>query len=131
MDKVQKNILNDDELNSLYITSTNIIEILNKIKTSECDMEEIASFLKSLKYEQSKEKEFLEGETFDIFGGMINDSTKINMINNKKHREIPRDKFNILEINKHTNRMAFKKIQLLMKLKNGMNLQERMDLWRL
>lgn len=46
-------------------------------------------------------------EDFDIFGG-TEDKTKVSKINNQKHREIPKDKFNILEINKNTKQLGYK-----------------------
>ena len=53
-------------------------------------------------------KSLSENEEFDIFGGIIQDSTKVSKIKNKKHRELAKDKFNILEINKNTKQIGFK-----------------------
>ena len=39
---------------------------------------------------------------------MNQDSTKVSKINNKKHRELPKDKYNILEINKNTKQISYK-----------------------
>jgi len=39
---------------------------------------------------------------------MIEDNTKVRKINNKRHRELPKDKFNILEINKNTKQIGYK-----------------------
>ena len=46
-------------------------------------------------------------EEYDIFGNLIEDNIKIKKIKNKKHRELPRDKYNILDVNKKykTNRL--------------------------
>ena len=42
-----------------------------------------------------------EEDEYDIFGNLLEDPTKITKLNNIKHREVEKDKFNILEINKN------------------------------
>ena len=108
MDKMQRNILTKDETDSLYITTTNILEIINKIKINDFLLKDVEDTLAKLKKEAILEKTLSDSEEFDIFGGMLQDSTKISKINNKKHRELPKDKFNILEITKNTKKISFK-----------------------
>ena len=55
-----------------------------------------------LKKEYSNEIEAIREKDFDIFGGLIEDYTKIKTINNQKHREIEKDKYKILNINLDT-----------------------------
>ena len=50
---------------------------------------------KPIKFAGTGEK-LNEIEEFDIFGGMSQDATKVSKIANKNHREIAKDKFNIL-----------------------------------
>ena len=108
MDKIQRKILSKEETDSLFITTTNILEILNKIKTNDYVPKDIENALKEIKKEAINEKTLSDIEEFDIFGGMNQDSTKVSKINNKKHRELPKDKYNILEINKNTKQISFK-----------------------
>lgn len=108
MDKMQRKLLNKEETDSLYITTTNVLEILNKIKINDYVPKDIENTLKEIKKEAIKEKTLSDAEEFDIFGGMNQDSTKVSKINNKKHRELPKDKYNILEINKNTKQISFK-----------------------
>ena len=108
MDKMQRKALSKDETDSIYITTTNILELINKIKISDFSPKDIEGVLKEIKKEAIKEKTLSENEEFDIFGGIVQDATKVSQINNKKHREIPKDKFNILEINKNTKQIGFK-----------------------
>ena len=108
MDKMQRKNLNKDETDSIYITTTKLIGLLNKIKTNEFLPKDIETALKEIKKEAIQEKTLSENEEFDIFGGIIQDTRKVSQINNKKHREIPKDKFNILEINKNTKQIGFK-----------------------
>ncbi len=108
MDEEQREKLNKQETDSIYISSTNLIDILNKIKTNNILPKDIEDSLKELKKEAAREKALLEGEEFDIFGGVVNDSSKVSEINNKKHRELPKDKFSILDINKTTKQLEYK-----------------------
>lgn len=108
MDKMQRKNLSKDETDSLYITTTKLIGLLNKIKTNEFLPKDIETALKEIKKDAIQEKTLSEDEEFDIFGGIIQDTTKVSKINNKKHREIPKDKFNILDINKNTKQIGFK-----------------------
>ena len=108
MDNMQRKALNKEETDSIYITTTSLLPLLNKIKTNEFSPRDIEVALKEIKKEAIEEKTLSGMEEFDIFGGIVQDNTKISKINNKKHREIPKDKFNILEINKNTKQIGFK-----------------------
>lgn len=107
MDRSQRKALSKEETDSIYITTTNLLELLNKVKNNEVSPKEIGVSLKELKKQATEEKLLIEDE-FDIFGGMSQDTTKILEIKNKKHRELPKDKFNILEINKTTKTIGYK-----------------------
>ena len=108
MDKKQRKELTKDELDSIYIAST---EVLNTINTLIADKEqakkEIENSLKKLKEEISKDKS-LEEEEVDIFGSLIEDGRKVKTIANKNHREIPKDKYAILDIQKTTKSTEYK-----------------------
>ena len=108
MDKMQRKNLTKDETDSVYITTTNLLPLLNKIKINEFQPKDIESALKEIKKEAVEEKTLSEKEEFDIFGGLLQDSTKVSKIKNKKHRELQKDKFNILEISKNTKQIGFK-----------------------
>lgn len=108
MDKMQRKALSKQETDSIYITSTNLLEIINKVKNNEVIPKDITASLRELKKEAIQEKALTEKDEFDIFGGMVQDSSKVSKINNKKHRELPKDKFNILDINKNTKQIGYK-----------------------
>ena len=109
LDKIQRKNLTKDDTDSVYIATTNLIDVLNKIKTNSISPDDIERALRDLKLEE-KELKSLDEEEYDIFGNIIEDSTKIRKINNRKHRELPKDKYNILEINKSTKQIGFKLI---------------------
>ena len=108
MDKIQRRVLTKDETDSLYLLSTNLNEILNKVKNNEIVPKDIENSLKELKKEAKEEKMLTADEEFDIFGGIAQDKTKVSKIKNKKHREIAKDKYSILEINKNTKQLGYK-----------------------
>ena len=109
LDRIQRKNLDREDTDSIYIATTSLIDVLNKIKTNNISPEEIEKALKDLKIEE-RELKSLDDEEYDIFGNIIEDSTKIKKINNKKHRELPKDKFNILEITRGTKQIGFKLI---------------------
>ncbi len=108
MDKIQRQALSKQETDSIYIISTDLIEMINKLKNKEVVPKDVTANLNQLKKQAIEEKTLTENDEFDIFGGMIQDSSKVSKINNKKHREIAKDKFSILDINKTTKQMEYK-----------------------
>ena len=108
MDKMQRKALSKEETNGIYLTTTDVIDILNKVKCNKFEIKDIESSLKEIKKQAAEQKSLSETDEFDIFGGISQDSTKVLKIKNKKHRELPKDKFNILEINKKTNHLTYK-----------------------
>ena len=121
MDKVQRAKLSKEEFDGVYVASTDMLEILNKIKNNEVLPREIEANLREMKRQARDEKTLLEDD-FDIFGGMAQDSTKISTIANKKHRELPKDKFNILDISKNTKPIGYKMTleQIVGNIKNAL-----------
>lgn len=118
LDKIQrKNLVKADE-DSIYIATTNILKTLNKIKTNKITPTELEKNLKEIKEEEKQEKDLSE-EEYDIFGKIIEDNRKIKKINNKKHRELPRDKFEILEVNQNTKKLGYR-LSLELVIKNIM-----------
>ena len=105
---MQRNTLSKAETDSVYLATTDVVEMLNKIKNNEVTPEDIETSLKELKRQATVEKILTLEEDFDIFGGMSNDSTKISKIKNKKHRELPKDKLAILDITKNTKQASYK-----------------------
>ena len=64
--------------------------------------------LKKLQQEYQNNIEEINAKDFDIFGGLIEDKTKIKAINNVKHREIEKDKYKVLNINLDTDVESYK-----------------------
>ena len=106
LDRMQRKNLSKEEIEGTFIATTNVVEILNKIKTNNIMPEDIEKSLKEIKKEAVDEKALTE--EYDIFGNLIEDNTKVKKIKNKKHRELPRDKYNILDVNKNTKQIGYK-----------------------
>lgn len=60
MDKVQRTKLSKEELDGVYITSTDMLDILNKIKNNEVMPREIEANLREIKRQARDEKTLLE-----------------------------------------------------------------------
>lgn len=108
MDKLERKKLSKEELDSVFITKTNILELLNKVKTNTALPKDIESALKAIKKEVKEVKGIMEQEDFDLFAGKADDNTKIKKIADKNHRELPKDKYQILEITKNTKQLGYK-----------------------
>ena len=110
-DKLQRNKLTDSELESLFIASTSILPLLNRIDLKLAENKEISEELKRLKLAKEKSEEGLEEEeeAFDIFGRIKQTNNQERTLGNKTHREQPRDKFEILEIKKGSKGIELKR----------------------
>ena len=64
--------------------------------------------LRELQQDYQNDIEIINAKDFDIFGGLVEDKTKIKAINNQKHREIEKDKYKVLNINTDTDVEAYK-----------------------
>lgn len=95
VDIKQRRLFTNEEKEAIYIVSTEQREVVNHQK-------EEKEALENLKQEAEQQKTLFQKEDFNIFGGISEDSTKIKLIGTKKHREVARDKFQILNITKDT-----------------------------
>lgn len=103
MDKLQRNTLTKEEMNSIFLAKTNIIKGINIVRKAELDNsdeKELKKLLENLKEELNNEE--TGRKDFDIFGSMLEDRTQIKTIANKHHREVEKNKLQILNISKRT-----------------------------
>ncbi|MCI8470889.1 MAG: hypothetical protein HFJ35_05400 [Clostridia bacterium] len=108
MDKIQRKALSQQETDSVFIATTNLIDIMNRVKNNKVVPKDITASLRELKKEALEEEALIENEEFDIFGGITQDKSKLSKIKNKRHREIPKDKFVILDITKSMKQIGYK-----------------------
>ena len=97
IDKLQRNKLNKEELDAIYITTTDQLIALNKIRTNSLEPKELDGYLKKVKADF---KAINKDETIDIFDGLEEDTRKVKKLANKEHREHPKNKYEILGVAK-------------------------------
>ena len=108
IDKIQREVFSKEELDAVFLTTTNQIEIINKLKTKTTEPKELDKWLKEIKADLKKEKDLTEEEVVDIFGGLSEDTRKIKKLANKSHREQPKNKYSILKISKSIKTVDYK-----------------------
>lgn len=106
MDELQRRKLSKNETDAIFA----IKQVLMSFKEIEESTEDrakkeknVEKEFKQLIEEYKNNIEIINSKDFDIFGGLIEDKTKIKIINNTKHREIEKDKYKILNLNLDTN----------------------------
>ncbi len=105
IDALQRKILSKEDTDNIFLAVTRFLNALNSIKSGKqynftAELEDIKNDLRSLELLFGKEE-------FDIFGGSVEDRTKVNIIKNKKHRENRKEEYKILKINKETDTIDF------------------------
>lgn len=102
IDDIQRRTMSQNECDGVYVIKEALedIERLEKTRIWKKDTNAIEKRL-----EQLKEQYILENKqekSFDIFGNIVEDKTKIKVLKNQKHREIAKDKYKLLNIHKKT-----------------------------
>ena len=100
VDRMQRVKFSKEETDSLYIANTELIEIINLLRSGKMDKQKMEAALTYLKAEFNKNRLYMESEDYDIFGNIDNDNRKIKYIGSRSHRENEKSKFRILNINK-------------------------------
>ncbi len=99
IDKKQRNNLNNKETDAIFIATTELLKVLN-----DCDNKDLLEeSLKELKKQAEEERILFNTENFDLFGNVVGDNTKIQVLSGKKHRENMKDKLKILDVTKNLN----------------------------
>jgi len=92
MDNTQRSRFSKDELESIFIATTEQLEDLNLILNGQdTDKQHLETLKEELKLQNSS-------DSFDVFGSIIDSSNQLKILGNSKHREIERNKFSILRI---------------------------------
>lgn len=104
VDQIQRNVLDEKQLDSIYAISKDLetFNLLNKSKVLKKDEKQIEKNLIKLKEQYENDFEKIKEKDFDIFGGVVEDKTKIKTLKNKKHREIEKNIYEVLNIHKET-----------------------------
>ena len=108
MDQIQRKVFTKEELDSIYLATTNQLEVMNKLKTDSITAKELEAKLKQIKKDLQEDKNITEEEAVDIFGGLSEDTRKITKLANKSHREQPKNKYSILRVSKTLKAVEYK-----------------------
>ncbi len=98
MDQIQRQIFSKEELDAMYLATTDQLNVMNRLKTDTIMMKELEQYLKQIKKDLQNEKDITEEDVVDIFGGLSEDTRKITKLANKSHREHPKNKYAILRV---------------------------------
>ena len=99
MDKIIRKKLSKKECDSIFLATTEILEFINKIKDKD-DLNEKELHL--IEQELNDISSLFPKEEYDIFGGLSEDKTKIRVLAGRKHREIEKNMYRVIDVNKNT-----------------------------
>jgi len=104
IDDKQRDRFSKNECDAIFAIREDLqaFKILDREKILKKDMTLLEKNLKMLKKEYEEDIENIEAKDFDIFGNVIEDKTKIKILKNKKHREIQKEKYKILNVDLNT-----------------------------
>ena len=106
MDKLQRKLLTKRELDNIYVTTTSELGVVNDIKLNRISPKDLEIKLRNIKKEYLNSLKFNDEE--EIFGSKTDTKDKISKIGNKRHREIPKNLYSILDIGKNANKTGYK-----------------------
>ncbi len=107
IDKEQRKKFTDSELDSSFIATTELLNLINRTYKKKAEPQEFSDMVKKLKDQKA---ELEDDDEFDVLGDFSSDNTKERNLGNKTHREPPRDKYQILEVKKGMKGLELKKI---------------------
>lgn len=112
MDENQKQKLLPKEMDSIFAIRQDIesFNIVRKEKIQKKEESKVEKSLKQMKEKYERDFEKIKEKDFDIFGSVVEDKTKIKLLNNKKHREIEKDIYKVLNIHPNTTLEEYKDI---------------------
>ena len=110
MDQIQRQIFSKEELDAMYLATTDQLNVMNRLKTDTIMMKELEQYLKQIKKDLQNEKDITEEDVVDIFGGLSEDTRKITKLANKSHREHPKNKYAILRVTKGMKNAEYKAV---------------------
>ena len=109
MDKLQRNLIEKEAQDSIFLAGTEILKFLNIMKHLEyVDENELRDYMKKLKKVAEDRKTLYNIEDFDIFGSISDSSRKVKTLANQKHRENEKDIIKILNVSRNMDLIEFR-----------------------
>lgn len=109
MDKLQRNLIEKEAQDSIFIAGTEILKFINIMKHLEyVDENELRDYMKKLKKIAEERKKLYNIDDFDIFGSISDSSRRVKTLANQKHRETEKDILKILNISRNMDLIEFR-----------------------
>ena len=109
MDKLQRNLIEKEAQDSIYLTNTEVLKYINIMKQLEyADENELRDYMKELKKIAENKKTLYRVEDFDIFGSISDSSRRVKTLANQKHREAEKDILKILNVSRNMDLIEFR-----------------------
>lgn len=106
MDRNIRKLVSKKECDSIFLATTDLLEIINEIKGNEeienKSLDKLESKLNEIKEKTTIVSSLFPKEEYDIFGGLSEDKTKIRVLAGRKHREIKKNMYRVIDVNKNT-----------------------------
>ena len=106
MDKNIRKLISKKECDSIFLATTDLLELINerkgKEKLEENSLNKLEKKLNEIKEKTTIVSSLFPKEEYDIFGGLSEDKTKIRVLAGRKHREIQKNMYRVIDINKNT-----------------------------
>ena len=106
MDKIIRKLISKKECDSIFLATTEMLKYINEVKNnSELDnskMKLLENELNEIKDKTTIVSSLFPKEEYDIFGGLSEDKTKIRVLAGRKHREIEKNMYRVIDVNKNT-----------------------------
>ena len=120
VDKLQRRKLSKEEMDSIFVANSKVIDVLNDLKKGKMDENLIKEVFHMLKEEFNKNRLTINEESFDIFGNITDDTRKAKYIGSRSHRENEKSQYKILNINKNIDEFDFtEKLQVILNYIEG------------
>lgn len=100
VDREQRKKLSGEEIDSIFIAQTEILPLINMVAANEIEKKDFEDTLKNLKKEFNEDRLIVANESFDIFGNVEENTNKVKYIGSRSHREVEKNKFKIMNVNK-------------------------------
>ena len=111
MDKIIRKLISKKECDSIFLATTEMLKFINEVKNnSELDdskMQLLENELNDIKNKTTIVSSLFPKEEYDIFGGLSEDKTKIRVLAGRKHREIEKNMYRVIDVNKNTSLERF------------------------
>lgn len=119
-DSIQRKKLSHEETDSVFIAQTELLELINKLRSNKMEKYGLQDTLNILKQEFNEDRLVIDSETFDIFGNIQESNNKVKYIGSRSHRETEKSKFKIMNINKRIDVFDFtEKMQSIVNFLEG------------